>query len=347
MEVYDVIIIGGGQSGMALAYHLRKTDLKYLILDKEKEAGGSWQHYWKSLRLFSPASFSSLPGTLMPGGADYYPNRDETLAYLRQYEKKYQLEVAHGVEVQEVHYERSIFRILTKDRTYWSKAVVSASGSFSKPYIPAISHSEIFEGKILHSANYRSPESFANQKVAVVGEGNSGAQILAEISQYATTYWLTEREPSFMPDDIDGRVLFDQATAMYEAQKKGKDFRPPSLGDIVMVPSVKDARERGVLNARPSIQAFERRGVILKNNEFLKVDAVVFCTGFRPALDHLNPLGVVEANGKVLTRQTKAEKQEGLWLVGYGSWTGFASATLIGVGRSAKRTAAELKKFIS
>ena len=71
----DVIVIGGGQSALAVGYYLRKTNLDYLILDQQEQAGGNWPHYWESLRLFSPAQWSSLPGVLMPGGADYYPGR--------------------------------------------------------------------------------------------------------------------------------------------------------------------------------------------------------------------------------------------------------------------------------
>lgn len=346
MELYDVIVIGGGQSALAVGYYLRRTELKYLILDKETQAGGSWQHYWKSLRLFSPAAFSSLPGTLMPGGADYYPSRDETLDYLRSYEEKYKLNVQRPVEVEEVYRERGLYRLVTSQGTFWTRTVVSATGSFAKPFIPEIPGTNIFKGEVLHSAYYQSPEPFREKKVIIVGEGNSGAQILAEVSKYADTTWLTAKVPSFLPDEVDGRVLFDQASAMYAAKKQGKDYKPPSLGDIVMVPPVREARERGVLKAKPAIEHFEKEGVVLKNGEFVAADVVIFCTGFRPALDHLRLLNILEKDGRIQTRHTKAEKIEGLWLVGYGSWTGFASATLIGVGRSARQTVEEIRQYL-
>lgn len=346
-EIYDVIVIGGGQSGLALGYHLRKTDLKYLILDKETQAGGSWQHYWQSLRLFSPASFSSLPGTLMPGGADYYPSRDEALEYLRMYEKMYKLKVQRPVHVEKVVRKRGLYHIVTKQATYFGKAVVSATGSFAKPFIPEISGMKHFGGKILHSAAYQHPEPFTGKEIIIVGEGNSGAQILAEVSQYAHTSWLTEKAPSFLPDEVDGRVLFDRASALYEAKKQGKSFQSPSLGDIVMVPSVKEARTRGALIANPAIAHFEKEGVVLKSGEYVAAEVVIFCTGFRPVLDHLHPLNILEKDGRVQTENTKAEKIKGLWLVGYGNWTGFASATLIGVGRGARQTVEEIKQYVS
>lgn len=347
MENYEVIVIGGGQSALAVGYYLRRSGLKYLILDKAEKAGGSWQHYWHSLRLFSPASFSSLPGTLMPGGSDYYPSREDTLNYLRTYEEKYQLTIQRSTQVERVRKEGDVFRLETNQGIFRAKALVSATGSFAKPFIPEIKGMEHFTGEILHSADYRSPEAFKNQQVIIVGEGNSGAQILAEVSRHAQTTWLTSKEPSFLPDEVDGRVLFDRASAMYAARQQSQDYRPPSLGDIVMVPPVKEARERGVLKAKPAIEHFEKDGAGLRNGEFFTADAVIFCTGFRPALEHLNPLDIIENNGQLLTKNTKALNVEGLWLVGYGSWTGFASATLIGVGRSARQTVQEIEQYLS
>ena len=138
-------------------------------------------------------------------------------------------------------------------------------------------------------------------------------------------------------------VLFDQATALYRARAAGRDAPPPaSLGDIVMVPPVRDARDRGVLRAvRPFVRMTER-GVVWADGREEAVDAVVWCTGFRPALDHLRPLGVVEPDGRVRVRGTRSVREPMLWLVGYGNWTGFASATLIGVGRSARATVEEV-----
>src|SRR6478609_7140545 len=96
---YDVIVIGGGQSGLAMGYYLRRSGLSYIILDNQKEGGGAWLHTWKSLRLFSPAQWSSLPGMIMTGGSDYYPSRDAAIKYLRFYEEKYNLAVKRQVDV--------------------------------------------------------------------------------------------------------------------------------------------------------------------------------------------------------------------------------------------------------
>ncbi len=347
MKSFDVIVIGGGQSGLAVGYYLRRTPLRYTILDQEQAPGGAWQHYWHSLRLFSPAQWSSLPGILMPGGPDYYPTRDETLSYLRHYENKYQLEVQRPVTVQAVEQKEEAFLLHTSTGVYHAKAVVSATGSFRRPYLPEVPGREAFQGTILHSSQYLSPAPFQGQRVAIVGEGNSGAQILAEVSQVADTLWITSKPPRFLPDEVDGRYLFDVASRLYEARQRGEAFMPPSLGDIVMVPPVKAARERGVLQSLPPFQSLTSDSLVWPDGHQEKVEAVIFCTGFQPALDHLSPLPVSRQDGRIATTETSAREVAGLWLVGYGSWTGFASATLIGVGRSAKKTVEEIQAYLS
>ncbi len=338
MKTLDVIVIGGGQSGLALGYYLRRSGLSFTILDGNDRPGGSWQHFWKSLRLFSPAQWSSLPGVIMSGGPDYYPTRDETIEYLKRYEEKYLLDVQRPVRVNDVSKTDDGFIVETSNGVYHGRALINATGIFSKPTIPHIAELDNFKGQVIHSSSYVSQEKFAGKRIAIVGEGNSGAQILAEVSKVADTVWVTLKEPSFLPDHVDGRFLFDAASQMYEAKKQGKDYQPPSLGQVVMIPSVIDARERGKFN-----KSYRGFGEIDLNG----LDVIIFCTGFKPALQHLRSLNVVNADGKANTRETKSTKINGLWFVGYGNWTGFASATLIGVGRSAKSTVEDVVKYFT
>jgi putative flavoprotein involved in K+ transport len=338
-----VIVIGGGQAGLAVGFYLRRTPLTWTILDAQERPGGAWLHAWDGLRLFSPARFSSLPGWLMPGGADAYPTRDEALDYLAQYEARYGFPIERPVRVDAVHRAGDRFRIDTARGAWTADAVVSATGTWASPIIPPIPGRESFRGVQLHSAAYRRPEEFAGRRVLVVGAGNSGAQILAEVSRVADATWVTLAEPSFLPDHIDGRYLFDQATEIYRARKEG---RPPpataSLGDIVMVEPVREARDRGVLHAVRTFTRMTEDGVVWPDGREERVDAVIWCTGFRPALEHLRPLGVIEADGRVRVQGTRCVREPRLWLVGYGEWTGFASATLIAVGRTARATVDEI-----
>jgi putative flavoprotein involved in K+ transport len=344
----DVAVIGGGQAALAVGYYLRRTGLRYALIDDQPGPGGAWQQTWRTLRLFSPAQWSSLPGWLMPRAqvADDYPSRDETIAYLTEYEARYQLPTMRPVHVRAVRRDGDDFHLESDGASFHARAVVSATGTLGNPNIPALPGQSEFAGAMIHSAQYRGPERFAGARVIVVGGGNSGAQIVAELSQIADVAWATLTPPTFLPDEIDGRYLFEQATARYRAIQQGRTPDPPrSLGDIVAVPAIRAARARGVLQAIPMFERFTHDGVVWPDGREERVDAVIFATGFRPALAHLEPLGVIDGNGRVEIAPdgsgARSVVEPKLWLVGYGEWTGFASATLIGVGRSARAVVEE------
>lgn len=344
--IYDVIVVGAGQSGLALGYYLHRSDLNYLILDAEQKAGGSWQHYWTSLRLFSPAQWSSLPGMMMPGGTTYYPSQQEVVDYFSQYEEKYQLRIKRPVRVKSVSFEDDQYMVKTDQGIFQSKTLVSATGSFQKPWIPEIAGLDLFAGEVIHSSQYREPSVFQGMRVGIVGEGNSGAQLLAELSEHCQTFWFTKNTPEFLPDEVDGKYLFDAATQMYNAKRMGREFVPPSLGHIVMVPSVLAARSRGVLAHYSSIVKIDNDRVLLESGEEMTLDALIFCTGYRNAIDYLSELPVTIRHDKIHTIHTRSRELPSLWMVGYGSWTGFASATIIGVGRTARSTVSEIVEFL-
>jgi thioredoxin reductase len=255
------------------------------------------------------------------------------------------------VEVKAVRRAGDGFIVESSAGNLQARAVVNATGSWQKPYIPNYSgQEEDFEGVQIHSAHYQSPDQFAGQTVLVVGAGNSGAQIMAEMSLFADAIWVTLEEPQFLPDDVDGRVLFDRASEQYRALTQGSDPSEPKsndlLGHIVMVEPVKEARNRDALKSRRPFVRFTITGVIWEDGTETIVDAVIWCTGFKPALDHLLPLGVVNEKGRVDTKGTRSINEPLLWLLGYGNWTGFASATLVSVGRAARTTAQEISEAL-
>jgi putative flavoprotein involved in K+ transport len=344
----DVVVIGGGQAGLALGFYLRRTELSHAILDAGTEPGGAWLHTWRSLRLFSPARFSSLPGRVMAGGPDYYPTRDEALGYLRSYEQHYQISIERPVRASGVRSDGEELEVNADDGRSWrARAVVSATGTWEAPFVPDYPGQLHFEGIQLHSGLYSTPEPFIGKRVLVVGGGNSGAQIQAELSRVASSTWVTLREPRFLPDHVDGRYLFDEATAWWNARREGPPWERPSLGDIVMVPEVREARARGALsNVRP-FERMTRTGVVWPGGREEPVDAVIWATGFGAALEHLRPLGVIEPDGRVRVQENRSVVEPRLWLVGYGNWTGFASATLIAVGRSARTVVAQIADVLS
>lgn len=348
-KIHDLIIIGGGQSALACAYFLRRKEIDYIILDDQVTSGASWNHTWNSLTLFSPSEHSSLPGWPMPKSENEFPTKFEVIDYLQKYEERYNFPIRRPVQVNSVNKTDGIFNIETNRGTYKSKTLISATGTFQNPFIPNVSGLDQFKGVQLHSSDYRKPEKFKDKKVLIVGEGNSGAQILAEVSQVAETFWSTRKEPEFLPYDVDGRVLFDVASAKYYADKKGEKLDPKTynLENIVMLPTVKEARERGVLKSEGQISEIREGSVVFKNGNTPQIDAIIWCTGFGYSTGFLKDLVSVDNSGKIPTEHTKSKEISGLWLVGYGGWTGFASATIIGVGRSAKRTINEIQAFIN
>jgi thioredoxin reductase len=347
-EILDVIVIGGGQSGLACGYYLRRHKLNFLILDKEEKCGGAWLHAWDSLTLFSPAEHSSLPGWLMPKSKNLFPLKQEVIDYLCQYEKRYELPIERSITVENITSENKVFKVYTNKGIYFSKAVIAAAGTWNNPYIPKIKGRETFKGIQIHSANYKNPEEFRNLKVLVVGEGNSGAQIVAEVSKVTTVKWSTRKPPHYLPDEVDGFYLFNVATDKYNAEKEGKPFNAANydLGNIVMVPPVKEARSRGVLISSGSFESMYENGVIWSDGTKEDFDSIIWCTGFGYTTSFLKNIVSADERGIVKTEESKATEISGLWLAGYGSWTGYASATLIGINRNAKQTCNEIIEFL-
>ncbi|MFJ2238106.1 ArsO family NAD(P)H-dependent flavin-containing monooxygenase [Streptomyces sp. NPDC087859] len=346
----QVVVIGGGQSGLAAGYHLRRLGVDFVILDAQATAGGAWQHMWDSLHLFSPAGFSSLPGRLMPQQAGQeYPDAEHVVAYLRDYEKRYELPIERPVRVAGVHRDGELLRVETDSGTWHARAVISATGTWWRPFLPAVPGRSHFQGRQLHTVEYRGPYDFAGQRVVVVGGGNSGAQIAADLAYDTELTWVTPRRPRYLADDIDGRALFDAATARRRALDEGRTDTGgvASLGDIVAVPPVREARDRGLLKASPMFTRLLPGGVEWSDGTRADADAIIWCTGFRPALSHLAPLQLRGRRGHIATEGTQAVDEPRLHLLGYGDWTGPASATLIGVGRPAREAAREISVLLA
>lgn len=284
----------------------------------------------------------------MPPSGEDYPSATHVVEYLTRYEERYQLPVERPIEVTAVTSVADGLMVHTSSGEWKAGAVVSATGTWRVPVIPNYPGLDSYKGLQIHSARYSNPGAFQGMRVLVVGGGNSAAQILAEVSLVSTAFWAVHEPPQFLPDDVDGRVLFQRATERWNALQSGQAVEKPAggLASIVMVPSVREARSRGVFDHPKFIDHFTQDGVVWTDNSGTVVDVVIWCTGFTPALSHLEALGVVQANGRVAMVGTRARNEERLWLVDYGEWTGFASATLIGVMRSARDTAREIGEFL-
>ena len=239
------------------------------MLDANERPGGSWQHLWPSMRLFSPPSFSSLPGWMMPAADRDYPPATHVVDYLARYGRRYELPVLRGRPVTSVTRvdddPRGALLVSTGAAGDSRGVMARADGRLrdrhvGTPLVPRYPGTESFAGRQRHSFDYRGPEPYAGRRVVLVGGGNTAAQLIAEISLVADTTWVTLRPPKFLPDDVDGRVLFDVATARRRALDAGE--RDPGgvagLGDVVMIEAVRDARDRGVLEAEAMFERITR-----------------------------------------------------------------------------------------
>ena len=341
-----IAVIGGGQAGLAAGYFLRRAKADFVILDAQSRPGGAWRHGWDSLRLFSPARYSPLPGWWMPDQpGEPFPTADHVRDYLGAYETRYHLPVRRNVDVEAVHAWPEHLEVRSRGRIWRARAVISATGTWRRPHWPRYPGAEHFRGTQIHTVSYRRPKPFTGQRVVVVGGGNSAAQILAEVSTVAATTWVTIRPPRFLPDDVDGRVLFDVATQRTVAQREGRADTGgvAGLGDIVMVPPVRSARDRGVLHAEPMFHHLTPDGIAWQDGRTGPAAAIIWCTGFKPDLHHLDPLHLnTDAGGVPRTDGTRSIDEPRLHLLGYGDWTGTASATLIGAARTAKTCVADV-----
>ncbi len=380
MERVDVCVVGAGQSGLAVGYHLHRAnrdrrpqgrpEVSFALLDAHDRPGGAWPDAWSSLELFSPASYSSLPGRLMPAheGSGNPPAR-HVAAYLADYERRYALPVRRPVTVTDVRDDpdgagdEDRLRVTTSDGELSTRHLVNATGTWDRPFwprLPGMAGPDGFRGTQVHTHDYRGPTPYAGKRVLVVGGGNSGAQIAADLLPVADTLrWVALRPPRYLPDDVDGRVLFETATQAVRDRAAGRPVRGvASLGDVVAVPSVRAARDEHGLRAEPMVRRLTPYGAAWPDGHEAPFDAVVWATGFRPALRHLHHLGLATTGGRpdtsvppaptgptgpaVPVHAVRSTSHEHVWFVGYGDWCGAASATLIGVGRPARDVVASL-----
>ncbi|TDC83304.1 NAD(P)/FAD-dependent oxidoreductase [Micromonospora sp. KC606] len=344
-----MVIVGGGQSGLAAARAALAAGLRPVVLHAGTEPVGSWPDYYDSLTLFSPARYSALPGMPFAGDPDHHPHRDEVVAYLHRYAATVDAEIRTGVRVAAVHPRAdSGFLIHTEAGDQIAAAgVVAASGSFGNPYLPDLPGRGDFTGDLLHVADYHRPGPYSGKRVVVVGAGNSAVQVAHELAAHAHVTLATREPVRFLPQRIGGRDLHHWLRAT------GADRLPRRIlthlirhAAVLDAGAYRQAIASGRLARRDMFSAFTPEGVVWSDGTTEAVDTVIFATGYRPDSSYLEPLGAL-AHGTPRQVDGLSTTHQGLAYVGLEFQRSFASNTLRGVSRDATHVMRALAAHLS
>ncbi|TPV53099.1 NAD(P)/FAD-dependent oxidoreductase [Pseudarthrobacter phenanthrenivorans] len=342
----DVVVIGAGQAGLSAAYHLQRRGVDYVVLDGEDGPGGAWRHRWKSLRMETVNGISDLPGIAKPAVDPREPSSEFLTRYFAGYEEELGLVVRRPVKVRSVSREDSNpagrLGISTTAAGEWTaRAVINATGTWTRPFWPIYPGQSSFRGRQLHVADYVSAEEFTGLHVIVVGGGISAVGLLDEVSRVTTTSWFTRRSPVWRDQEFNAKAGHDAVALVEERVRKGL---PPqsvvSVTGLIWTPSLRAAEERGALDRLPMFTAIEPRGVRLADGGFLEADVILWATGFRAELEHLAPLHLRGPGGGIVMEGTQVAAEPRVHLVGYGP-----SSSTIGANRAGRAAVAAILKL--
>ena len=345
-EAIDTIVIGGGQAGLSVGYHLSRRGVPFLILEANDRVGDSWRQRWDSLRLFTPARFDGLAGMPFPGDRHRFPTKDEMGDYLEAYARHFGLPVKTGVRVDRLSKSGDGLLVSAGDQQFIARHVVVAMANYQQPRVPAFAR-ELDPGIVqLHSSAYRNPAQLRPGGVLVVGAGNSGAELAAEFARNGHRTWLSGKESGEVPFRFDSaaaqlillkilfRVVFHRILST--SSPVGRRVRPRMLvgaaplirvkgKDLSAMGVVRVPRTAGIRNGRP----------LLDDGELLDVTNVVWCTGYEPGFSWID-LPVFDSDGQPLHRRGVSLAEPGLSFVGLHFLHAMSSAMIHGVGRDAE-----------
>jgi glycine/D-amino acid oxidase-like deaminating enzyme len=264
--------------------------------------------------------------------------------YFAAYEREFELPVRRPVRVDAVRRTDSDRLMVETSAGSWrARAVINATGTWTKPFWPHYPGQESFRGRQLHTADYRGPQEFAGQHVVVVGGGTSAVQLLTEIADVASTTWVTRRPP-LLRDEPFTRDVGRAAVALIDQRVRAG--RPPgsivSATGLYLSPELRAAQRRGVLDRQPMFDRITPDGVAWSDGRVVRADVILWCAGFRAALDHLAPLHLREPGGGIRMDGTRVVAEPRLHLVGYGP-----SASTIGANRAGRTAVREIRQLLA
>lgn len=345
-ERVETVIVGGGQAGLAVGYQLARRDRPFVILDADQRVGDSWRRRWNSLRLFTPARYSGLPGWSFPGDPSSYPTKDEVADYLEAYAVRFELPVRNGVRVHRLAREGGRFLVTAGDSRWQADHVVAASGAYLRPRIPDFV-SELDPGIVaLDTSRYRNPSQLREGPVLVVGAGNSGAEIAYEVSGTHPT-WLSGPDTGHIPVRTGSRwdrlltppIWWFASRVLTVDNPVGRKVRPKALHTPAPLERIRPKELAAAGVERVSRTVGVRDGMpVLEDGQVMDVANVIWCTGARPDFGWVD-LAVFDDRGLPRHDRGIVAAQPGLYFVGLWFLSGFTSSLLGGVGRDAERIA--------
>jgi len=345
-EYFETVIIGGGQAGLSVGYHLAKRDRPFVILDANERIGDAWRKRWDSLRLFTPARYSGLAGWRFPAPAVSFPTKDEMADYLEAYAARFDLPVRTGVKADRLSREEDGYVVASGDRRFEAERVVVATGANQLPKVPGFAdelHSSIVQ---LHSSQYRHPSQLQEGAVLVVGAGNSGAEIAFEVSRTHPTY-LSGKPSGQIPvrhGPAAARFFFPVIRLVGHhvltlRTPIGRKVQPEyiSHGAPLIRVKLKDLAAAGVEQV-PRTVGMDNGRPALEDGRVLEVTNVIWCTGFREEFPWID-LPVFGEDGRPLHERGVVVGEPGLYFVGLLFQYAVSSDVLPGVGRDAEYVA--------
>lgn len=359
MQHATVVVIGAGQAGLSAGYHLARRgftsavsdplgERTFVILDANPAPGGAWQHRWQSLEMRTVNGIFDLPGFPKPPIDESAASRVAVPDYFAGFERANGLPILRPVRVSRVsRVDRDPHGdlLIETDHGQWmSRLIINATGTWDNPTLPAYPGAATFRGRQLHTRDYVSAEEFAGHRIAVVGGGISAVQQLEEISRGATTFWYTRREPVFLDRDFLPETVGHDSVAQVIVDVEAG--RP--TGSVVSYTGLGwtsyalAARERGALERRPMFASVEPNGVREADGSFTSVDVILWATGFRASLAHLDPLGLRNDLGGIALHNTGVVAEPRLHLIGFGP-----SQSTVGANRAGRSAVAAIVSALS
>jgi putative flavoprotein involved in K+ transport len=318
-RLVDVVVVGGSQSGLAMAWHLAQQGLRFVVLEAAPELGHVWRSRWDSLTLFTPSQYDALPGMAFPAPADTYPTKDPVADYLQAYAAAFQLPVLLNARVTGLSQTDDGFEVRTAQDAFRARQVVVATGPFQIPFVPPQARGLDPSVAQVHSADYRNPRSLPEGPVLVVGGGNSGFQIAEELAATRQVDLSIATPYPMLPQRLAGRDLFWWLTrlGLLRVTVTSRPGQRMSRRDFVIGTNRRRLEGKGV-RFRPRLVDADGRTVRFADHHLLEdVGVVVWATGYRPDYAWLHIPSVLREGHVVHRRGVTAVP--GLYFLGL-SW---------------------------